>query len=146
APNPPPFGGKSEGILALGNTLYLWRDGDASSLEYFKFIELWRSDDLGATWRPTGVRFSKPDGGDFPEGDAGIFAPAFCQFGRGYDGARDEYVYVYAPDIIDPTHWRVRLPGRINLMRVHRERIEEKAAYEFFAGTGADGSPRWTSI
>lgn len=146
APNPPPFGGKSEGILALGNTLYLWRDGDASSLEYFKFIELWRSDDLGATWRPTGVRFSKPDGGDFPEGDAGIFAPAFCQFGRGYDGARDEYVYVYAPDIIDPTHWRVRLPGRINLMRVHRERIEEKTAYEFFAGTGADGSPRWTSI
>lgn len=144
--HPAPFGGKSEGILALGNTLYLWRDGDASSLEYFKFIELWRSDDLGETWRPTGVRFSKPDGRDFPDDDAGIFAPAFCQFGRGYAGARDGYVYIYAPDIIDPTHWRVRLPGRINLMRVARERLEDRTAYEFFAGVAADGSPRWTAM
>lgn len=33
APHPAPFTGKSEGVLALGDTLYLWRDGDASSLE-----------------------------------------------------------------------------------------------------------------
>lgn len=143
APHPPPFGGKSEGILAVGNTLYLWRDGDASSLEYFKFIELWRSDDRGVTWRPTGVRFSKNEG-DFPEDDAGIFAPAFCQFGRGYEGARDEFVYIYAPDIIDPSHWRVRVPGRINLLRVPRVSIAVKDAYEFFAGCDAHGQPRWT--
>lgn len=145
APHPAPFTGKSEGILALGPTLYLWRDGDASSLEYFKFAELWRSDDLGATWRETGVRFSKA-GGDFPEGDQGIFAPAFCQFGQAYAGARDDYVYIYAPDIIDPTHWKVRLPGRINLMRVLRGRIESKQAYEFFAGTDERGAPRWTTV
>ncbi len=145
APHPSPFGGKSEGILAIGNTLYLWRDGDASSLEYFKFFELWRSDDLGANWRPTGVRFSRLSGNDFPPGDAGMFAPAFCQFGRGYTGARDEYVYVYAPDIVDPTHWRIRLPGRIHLLRVPAARIEEKTAYEFFAGMDADGAPRWVS-
>jgi hypothetical protein len=144
APHPPPFTGKSEGILALGNTLYLWRDGDASSLEYFKFAELWRSDDSGATWGATGVRFSR-SGGDFPEGDAGIFAPAFVQFGRGYAGARDEHVYVHAPDIIDPTHWNVRRPGRINLLRVPRRAIETKSAYEFFAGFDAQGRPQWTS-
>ncbi|HEY0946764.1 MAG TPA: gamma-glutamyltransferase, partial [Opitutaceae bacterium] len=141
--HPAPFGGKSEGILALGDTLYLWRDGDASSLGYFKFIELWRSDDCGATWRSTGVRFSRL-AGDFPEEDAGIFAPAFCQFGQAYAGARDEFVYIYAPDSIDVTHWRVRLPGRINLLRVPRERIEDRDAYEFFAGIGTDGVPRWT--
>ncbi len=146
APHPPPFGGKSEGILALGDTLYLWRDGDASSPGYFKFIELWRSDDLGATWRHTGVRFSKPEGDDFAADDAGIFAPAFCQFGRGHTGARDGYVYIYAPDSIDPTHWRVRLPGRINLLRVPRDRIEDKDAYEFFAGGDARGGLRWTAI
>ncbi|HEU5081060.1 MAG TPA: DUF4185 domain-containing protein [Opitutaceae bacterium] len=148
APNPAPFDGKSEGILALGNTLYLWRDGDASDLSYFKFCELWRSDDRGATWSRTGVRFSHVDvshvDGDFPAGDEGFFAPAFCQFGRGYDGARDEFIYVYAPDTIDPSHWRVRIPGRINLMRVPRKRIEERAAYEFYAGVGDDGAPRWT--
>ncbi len=142
APHAPPFTGKSEGILALGDTLYLWRDGDASSPGYFKFVELWRSDDLGATWRATGVRFSKSE--DFPAGDAGMFAPAFCQFGRAYAGARDDYVYVYAPDIIDPSHWHVRLPGRINLLRVHRDRLENKAAYEFFAGVDDAGQPRWT--
>lgn len=140
---PAPFKGKSEGILALGDTLYLWRDGDLSSLEYFKFIELWRSDDHGLTWRSTGVKFSK-SGKDFPSGDEGLFAPAFLQFGRGYDGARDGYVYIYAPDIIDPTHWNVRLPGRIHLLRVHREKIEFKDAYEFFAGMGPDAQPRWT--
>ncbi len=143
APHPMPFPGKSEGILALGPVLYLWRDGDDSSLGYFKFIELHRSDDQGATWRPTGVRFSKGEG-DFPEGDAGIFAPAFCQFGQAYAGARDEYVYVYAPDSIDPSHWRVRLPGRINLLRVRRTQLEDKSAYEFFSGRDPAGAPQWT--
>jgi hypothetical protein len=143
APNPAPFTGKSEGILALGNTLYLWRDGDASSPGYFKFFELWRSDDRGATWRETGVRFSKA-GGDFADADAGLFAPAFCQFGAGGSAARDEFVYIYAPDTIDPSHWRVRVPGRIHLLRVPRTQIEEKKAYEFFAGTNADGSIRWS--
>jgi hypothetical protein len=144
APHPPPFKGKSEGILALGPVLYLWRDGDASSLEYFKFAELWRSDDSGASWRATGVRFSK-SGGDFPEGDAGMFAPAFLQFGQAYQGARDEFVYVYAPDIIDPSHWNIRQPGRINLLRVPRSRLESKSAYQFFAGFDARGAPRWVA-
>jgi hypothetical protein len=143
APCPAPFTGKSEGILALGNTLYLWRDGDGSDLACFKFAELWRSDDLGATWRATGVRFSK-EGGDFPGGDAGFFAPAFCQFGRGYAGARDNYVYIYAPDVVDPAHWEVRRPGRINLLRVPRERIESKDAYEYYAGEDAKGAIAWT--
>lgn len=144
APKPAPFTGKSEGILALGDTLYLWRDGDASSLEYFKFCELWRSDDHGLTWRKTPVRFSRLEG-DFPDGDQGLFAPAFCQFGRGYAGAPDDYVYVCAPDIIDPTHWRVRLPGRLNLLRVKRGQIEDKAAYEFFAGMDSASRPTWTA-
>src|SRR5688572_4582661 len=72
APHPEPFPGKSEGILAIGPTLYLWRDGDGSSPGYFKFIELYRSDDKGVTWKKTKVRFAKGEG-DFPERDAGIF-------------------------------------------------------------------------
>lgn len=142
APHPMPFTGKSEGILALGKTLYLWRDGEGSSLGYFKSIALWRSDDRGATWHEAGVRFSK-EGGDFPGADAGIFAPAFCQFGQAYAGARDDYVYLYAPDSIDPSHWHIRRPGRINLLRVPRAKIENKAAYEFFAA-GSGTGPAWT--
>ncbi|MDO8632331.1 MAG: DUF4185 domain-containing protein, partial [Phycisphaerales bacterium] len=141
APHPMPFAGKSEGILALGNMLYLWRDGEGGSLGYFKSIALWRSADRGATWRETGVRFSKADG-DFVGKDEGIFAPAFCQFGQDYAGARDPYLYIYSPDSIDSTHWHIRLPGRINLLRVPREKIESKAAYEFFAG--GSGTSSWT--
>ena len=122
-----------EATLALGNALYLWRDGEGGSLGYFKSIALWRSDDRGATWREVGVRFSKADG-DFRGVDEGIFAPAFCQFGRDYAGARDDYLYIYAPDSIDPSHWNVRLPGRINLLRVPRGQVEVKDAYEFHAG------------
>ena len=105
-------------------------------------MELYRSDDRGATWRSTGVRFSK-EGGDFAPGDEGVYAPAFCQFGPGYRGARDGYVYIYAPDIIDPSHWNLRVPGRIHLPRAPFKKIEDKSAYRFFAGLDASGKPRW---
>lgn len=144
APHPAPFTGKSEGILALGRTLYLWRDGDGSSPGYFKFFDLHRSDDHGVTWRAVGVRFSR-DGGDFTGADAGMFAPAFCQFGQAYAGARDDYIYIYAPDSIDPSHWHVRRPGRINLLRVPHAKIESKVAYEFYAAAPG-ASPTWTKI
>ena len=35
-------------------------------------------------------------------------------------------------------------PGRIVLMRAPRDRLMDRAAYEFFVGTGATGSARWT--
>jgi cephalosporin-C deacetylase-like acetyl esterase len=145
APYPSPFNGKAVGILALGRTLYLWRAGDESSITEFKFSELWRSDDLAASWHPTGVRFSKK-GGDFTGDDEGFYTPVFCEFGRGNAGARDDYVYIYAPDTIDPSSWYVQVPGRINLFRVPRSRIESKPDYEFFAGLGPDSEPRWTKI
>jgi len=142
---PAPFDGKSEGILALGDTLYLWRDNDhlPSVREYFGYFELWRSDDLGLTWRATGVRFGR-NAGDYAAGDAGLFAPAFCQFGRAYAGARDAYVYVFAPDIVDPSHWHIRRPGRIHLLRVPKGNLETKSAYEVCSGHDASGAPRWT--
>ncbi len=144
APHPPPFPGKSEGLLAIGDTLYLWREGKASDNANFSSSELYRSDDLGATWRSTGVDFSRNKGA-FPAGDEGFFALAFCQFGRGYTGTPDSFVYIYAPDVIDPTHWNVRKPGRVNLLRVPRERIEKRQAYQFYAGLDGAGKPRWTA-
>ena len=116
AADPAPFKGKSEGILTVGDVLYLWRDGNGSDERAFSGSQLWRSDDLGATWKFTGVEFSKHNG-DFPNGDEGFFALTFCQFGRGYEGARDSYVYIYGPEISDRSHWNVQKPGEIALMR-----------------------------
>jgi hypothetical protein len=143
AAHPAPFTGKSEGVLALGNRLYLWRDGELSNAATFQWEELYYSGDRGATWRKTGVRFTKAD---FPDSDEGFFAPAFCQFERGYRGARDGYVYLYAPDIIDPSHWEMRQPGRVNLIRVPAKELESRQAYRFFAGFDAAGNPVWTPI
>lgn len=145
APCPAPFTGKSEGILALGNSLYLWRNGDGSNTDAFRFSELRRSDDLACTWPFTGVVFSKT-GGDFTGTDEGFFSLTFLQFGQGYTATRDNYVYMYAPEIIDRSHWNVQKPGRIALVRVDRALIEQKAAYEFFTGLDINGNPTWTNV
>jgi len=49
---------------------------------------LHRSVDRGATWTAADWEFGE---------DAGIFAPAFVQFGRGHGDAPDRYVLAYAP-------------------------------------------------
>ena len=144
--NPAPFEGKSEGILALDNRLYMWRAGWASDDSAFDFSQLWRSDNLGASWNFTGVEFTRlGNSPDFSYPDNGFFSPAFAQYGRGYADARDNYVYMYAPEVIDVGHWNVQKPGRISLTRVHRNNIENKWAYEFFAGLNAQDEPMWTN-
>jgi hypothetical protein len=62
-------------------------------------------------------------------------------FGRDYDGARDDFVYVYSHDG-DSAY---QAADRMVLARVGRQRIAERGAYEFFAGLDAAGSPTWTS-
>lgn len=142
APHPAPFPGKSTGILALGDTLYLWLTGSAATR--FDFNRLYRSDDHGVTWKDMGVEFSRKSG-DFTGTDEGFFSMSFCQFGQGYAGARDNYVYIYAPEIMDRSSWDVQKPGKITLIRVDQKQLDQKSAYRFFAGLDAAGQPRWTS-
>jgi len=144
APYPAPFTGKSEGLLAIGDTLYLWRNGARSDTANFEFVRLYRSDDQGATWSDSGVEFSRR-GGDFLGDDQGFFGMVFCQFGQGYSGARDNNVYLFAPEVIDRSHWNVQKPGRISLLRVDQDRLGDKAAYRFFAGFDGQNQPRWTA-
>lgn len=142
APHPAPFSGKSTGILALGDTLYLWLTGSAATR--FDFNHLYRSDDHGVTWKDMSVEFSGKSG-DFTGLDAGFFSISFCQFGQGYAGARDNYLYMYAPEIMDRSSWDVQKPGKIALIRVDKNQLVDKKAYRFFAGLDEAGQPRWTS-
>ena len=137
-----PFAGKSLGMLALGNTLYMWRNGDGSNTQAFKFSQLYRSDDLGVSWHATDVKFDQ--GGEFSDSDPGFFAPTFCQFGKGYSGNDDGYVYVFAPEANTINHWNVQQPGHVALTRVATKKIAQQDAYEFFAGLNENGEPRWT--
>jgi len=130
--HPARFSGKSYGILALGDVLYMWVQPGSGTANYEE-ARLHRSADHGATWQRAGWAFSKAQR---------LIAPAFCQFGRGCAGARDAYVYCYAVRLRDDRA-KVQRPGAVDLMRVPKDGLMERARYEFFAGLDAGGRPIW---
>ncbi len=61
------------------------------------------------------------------------------QMGRNYEANRDGYVYVYAPN--------GNTDGTMNelvMFRVPKDRLLDRGAYEYFAGTDSDGEASWT--
>jgi CubicO group peptidase (beta-lactamase class C family) len=107
---------KASGILMVDGVLYLWvRNGNA---------QLVWSRDRGRTWQ-WGFKMETAFG-----------SPAFLNFGRNYAGARDGYVYAYSQD--GPSAYES--DNSLLLARAPKERIRERAAWEFFEGPG----PVWT--
>ena len=139
--NPSQFPGKSRGIISIAGTLYMWRCGDASTTTAYDFQELYSSTDHGATWVFTGVRF---DPASFPGADDGFFCPTFLQFGQDYAGARDGFVYMYAPEI-QTAAFNVHTPGQITLMRVPIAGLSNPAQYQFFTGLDLAQNPLWST-
>lgn len=138
------WGGKSEGILAIGSKLYLFRNGTSSSTSAFKQTELYLSTDFGQTWTYTGLSW-RPS--EFTTTDA-VFSPTFLQFGKAYAGARDTYLYMYFPHktkSVDSDAWNVQVPGRVSLFRAPVASIANKASYTYFAGLDANRKPIWTA-
>jgi CubicO group peptidase (beta-lactamase class C family) len=117
-----PAGKKASGILMVQGVLYLWVRNAASA-------QLAWSHDRGQTWHWADWKFTTSFG-----------CPTFLQFGPDGAGALDGYVYVYSPD----SDSAYELADGLVLARVPRQRISERAAYEFFAGLDARGQPRWT--
>ncbi len=120
-----PRGFKASGMLSIGGTLYLWvsnadKNGSQSRLGW--------SSDHARTWTWADWRFA----------EFGYIS--LVNFGRDYAGARDQFVYAVAHD-----HPKGYVPAdRFILMRAPKERLRERAAYEFFARLGDDGQPVWT--
>jgi len=131
---PAQFEGKSYGILALDDALYMWVS-PGSGEENNREARLARSADRGLTWQLAEWAFTQEDQ---------IMVPTFCQFGPGYKDARDGYVYVYSTRLLDPSA-RMQRPGRIDLLRVPKDLLLQREAYEAFAGGGKNGAPRWSA-
>jgi hypothetical protein len=116
---------KAWGLLAVDERLYAWfghadKKGGMAHLAW--------SDNAARTWTFADWRF----------GEFGLVG--FINYGKGYTGARDGHVYAYSHD--GP---RADVPAdRFILMRVPREKVGERAAYEFFAGFDDRARPRWT--
>jgi hypothetical protein len=66
----------------------------------------------------------------------------FIQFGRGYEGARDEYVYAHFPAADDgKSYWENG--DYLLLGRVPKRRILIRDAWEFCTGVNAQNIPAW---
>jgi len=70
---------------------------------------------------------------------------SFVQFGRDNTAARDAYIYTIATEIIDTTSLHVvQRPGKVMLVRVPALAIQDRGAYEFYAGLDSTGQPQWS--
>ncbi len=117
-------GRKASGLLMVDGVLYMWvrnlnKDGTGSSLAWSK--------DRAKTW--TWAEWS------FPE----IGYPVWLNAGKNYETAQDGYAYLYSPD----TPSAYKTTDGILLARVPKDRITDKEAYRFFAGTHG-GLPMWS--
>jgi hypothetical protein len=118
------LGKTSSGVVAVDQGVYLY----VLEQGVWTSNHLWRTTDLGMSWEDLGQVFKEEDG---------AFAEfGVIQFGPGYQGGRDGYVYGYG---VKP--W----PDGLGLSRVRRSRLADRAAYEFFAGRDGAGHPIWTS-
>jgi len=130
-----PMGGGSKGIKAsdmigVDGVLYMFvRNYKPPGSDDFTNARLARSTNLGVNWTWAEWHFSDTFG-----------CPAFVQFGKNYQGARDDYVYVasqandsaygFSPDIV--------------MARVRIDSVMDRDRYEFFAGRDVSGAPRWS--
>ena len=114
-------GAKASGMLMVEGVLYMWvRNTGNATLAW--------SMDRGKTWT-WGFAFETSFG-----------CPTFLNFGRNYEGASDEYVYVYSqdgPGAYEPYDGVV-------LARVAKHRVRDKGAYEFFQRVNDSGEAVWT--
>jgi hypothetical protein len=87
------------------------------------------STDQAKTWTWSDWKFTNSFG-----------CPTVLNFGSNYADARDRFVYVYSQDH-DSAY---EAADRMVLARVPKDRIKERAAYEFFVTIDAGGQPTWT--
>jgi len=122
---------KASGLLMVDGTLYMFiRNYKLPNSNDFTNSRLAWSDNYGVNWTWADWHFSDTFG-----------CPDFIQFGKNYQGARDDYVYIisqandnaymFSPDIV--------------MARVPKDKVSDRNCYEFFAGLDSCGNPVWSS-
>jgi len=87
------------------------------------------SADRGRTWT-WGPKFTESFG-----------CPGLLNFGRDYAVARDDYVYMYSSD----GESAYESYDGVVLARAHRDRLTDRAAWEFVSGYAPTGAPVWSA-
>lgn len=117
-----PNGKKASGMLMVDGVLHMWvRNAGNSQLAW--------SRDLAKTWSWSDWKFEESFG-----------APTFLNFGRNYQGARDNYIYVYSHD----SDSAYEAADRMVLARVPKTQLRQRKAYQFFVKLNSKGQPVWS--
>jgi len=119
-------GKKASGLLMVDGLLLMWVRNVNGNGEQ---CQLAWSEDRGLTWEWSDWLFEE------------FGYCTFINFGRNYQGARDEYVYMTTPDGPSAYH----ASDTFVLARAPKARIRDRDAYEFFTGLGPDQQPRWSA-
>jgi len=125
----PTFGGKIGSLLAVNGTLY-------ANICYWPTTGKWGcptpddnriaySTDYSKTWKVATWTFQSM-GFDWDG--------RFINFGKDYQGAKDNYVYMFVP-----------AANLQYLLRVPKDQILTKASYQVLSGFDASGNPTWSS-
>lgn len=129
---------KPTGMVCVGDTMYLAVQDLALDFNDVPAATILKSVDHGRTW--TWDR-RKPMFGDH------VFTTIwFADFGKGGAAAPDGYVYAYGLD----GNWRdsfddtVADPQSVFLARVPKRQVQDRKAWEFFAGSNDRGKPEWS--
>jgi len=116
--------GKSYGMIAIGNTLYMFvapGSGD-TNMQYF---HLYKSSNGGSSWSKMW------------KGPSDLINPSVLQYNKGHSG--QEYVYVYSVGK-KQSKLAIQRPGYLFLMRM---RANNMNSVEYFSGTS--DNPSWSS-
>ncbi len=117
-------GMKASGILMVDGVLYMWLRNANHKGEHCRLV--WSADHAESwTWADWSFR--------------ALGYCTFLNFGRNYEGARDDYVYVYSHD--HPSAYRAA--DRMILARMPRDAVADRSAYEFFTRVDGQGRPHW---
>lgn len=144
AENPHNVTGKSYGIVCIKSVLYMWVGMPETEVDPFGEVRIAYSKNHGASWDFTNWSFTREEG---------VMMPTFCNYGKDYQGAKDEFVYSYLirfrsyegpDDYPDKVDWlNCQKPGTIDLARVPKDQILNRESYTFFTGL-EDNEPKWT--
>ncbi|MCG8310658.1 MAG: DUF4185 domain-containing protein [Cytophagales bacterium] len=142
------------GTVSVDSTIYVWLWKSQSDSWYMRAVanRLLYSPDFGQTFyrwngeKETEETFGETDSSSFffykedPKWKIDRFAYAFnwiafCQNGKDNSSAKDNYVYMYAPEQHEPRS--------LGIIRVDKKQILDKSKYEYFKSWDGE-APEWT--
>ena len=113
-------------MIAANRKLYIF----ISEQGKWNRCQLWKSDDTGLTWENRSWIFPRSHK---------LFAfPGLVQCGQDNRLSAEGYIYGFSDN--DPSR---NEDHRLYLFRVKQERVEDRAAYEYFSGTAQ--APAWSN-